>query len=207
MFSMTRRTRIAMAGVGWALVAAAVAFWFGTRGSRTNGENQDLRMPIGAFELIDQDSQRFGSEELRGKVSIVGFAFTSCTTICPMLTSQMANLQRRLAPLGDRVHFITITVDPEVDTPERLREFALHHNADLSRWSFLTGAPQTVRTTLERVFFVPVGERREVENGYDILHTGQLMLVDPHLRMRGLYPTDAPNLEQLERDVQRVIAE
>ncbi len=203
---MTRRTRLWVAGVGWALVAALLALWFGTRGSRTHDEAEDLRMPIGTFELIDQDAQRFRSEDLRGKVSIVGFAFTHCTTICPMLTSQMVNLQRRLAPLGDRVHFVTITVDPEADTPERLREFAVRHNADLHRWSFLTGAPQTVRATLERVFFVPVGERREIEDGYDILHTGQLMLIDPLLRMRGLYPTDAPNLERLERDVQRLIA-
>lgn len=195
-----------MAGVGWALVCLALLFMLETRGAQTSDPNE-LRMPIGAFELIDQNHRRFGSEDLRGKMSIVGFAFTSCTSICPMLTSQMVNLERRLAPLGDRVHFVTITVDPEVDTPERLFEYAERHSANLDRWSFLTGEPRVVRATLERVFFVPVGERREIEEGYDILHTGQLMLIDRHLRMRGLYPTDGPNLERLERDVHRLIAD
>lgn len=206
MIQVTRRARILMAGVGWALVCLGLLFKLGTRDARTS-DPDELRMPIGAFELVDQSHQRFGSEDLRDKISIVGFAFTSCTSICPMLTSQMVNLERRLEPLGDRVHFVTITVDPEVDTPERLFEYAERHNADLDRWSFLTGEPRVVRTTLERVFFVPVGERREIEEGYDILHTGQLMLIDRHLRMRGLYPTDAPSLERLERDVHQLIAE
>ncbi|MDQ3033110.1 MAG: SCO family protein [Myxococcota bacterium] len=206
---MQRRTRWIVGGIGWVAVAVVgVALAIGAR-SASGGRDDELavRMPIAPFELTDQDGHSFGREQLHGKVWVASFAFTSCVSICPMLTSQMANLQRRLAGLGDRVHFVTITVDPENDTPERLREYAERHHADLSRWSFLTGSPDQVRATLQRVFFVAVGDRREVEGGYDILHTGQLMLVDREGQMRGLYPTDAESLAQLERDIARLLAE
>lgn len=205
---MQRRTRWMIGGIGWATVAAlGIALALAGRPSTGDQDELGARMPIAPFELTDQDGHPFASERLRGKVWIAGFAFTSCVSICPMLTSQMANLQRRLAGEGDRVHFVTITVDPEVDTPERLRAYAEQHHADLSRWSFLTGDPTQVRATLQRVFFVPIGERRAVEGGYDILHTGQLMLVDRNGQMRAMYPTDAESLASLERDVARLLAE
>lgn len=204
---MQRRTRWIVGGIGWLTVAVlGVSLALAGRPSG-DADEADVRMPIAPFELTDQDGRAFASEQLRGKVWVVGFAFTSCISICPMLTSQMANLQRRLESHGDRVHFVTITVDPAIDTPERLRAYAAQHHADLSRWSFLTGEPAEVRATLQRVFFVPIGERREVEGGYDILHTGQLMLVDRNAQMRGLYPTDAESLESLERDVARLLTE
>lgn len=207
---MSRRARWVIGGIGWALVAAlGIALAIQARaGSGEGADGVDaLRVPIARFELTDQDGRPFGSAQLDGKVWVAGFAFTSCRSICPMLTSQMANLQRRLARHGDRVHLVTITVDPETDTPEVLRAYAERHHADLARWSFLTGAPEQVRTTLERGFFVPVGDRREIEGGYDILHTGRLVLVDRAHRMRGLYETDAAGLERLEADVARLLGE
>lgn len=204
---MQRRTRWIVGGIGWLTVAVlGVSLALAGRPG-DDADELGVRMPIAPFELTDQDGDAFASDRLRGKVWIASFAFTSCVSICPMLTSQMANLQRRLESHGDRVHFVTITVDPEVDTPERLRAYAEQHHADLSRWSFLTGEPAQVRATLQRVFFVPIGERRDVEGGYDILHTGQLMLVDRNGQMRGLYPTDAESLETLERDVGRLLEE
>lgn len=204
---MQRRTRWIIGGVGWAAVIALGAAFAIARPDSSSPDELDVRMPIAPFELTDQDGRAFGREQLLGKVWVAGFGFTSCVSICPMLTSQMANLQRRLSVHGDRTHLVMITVDPEVDTPERLRAYAERHHADLSSWSFLTGAPDQVSATLERVFFVPVGARREVEGGYDILHTGQLMLVDRQGQMRGLYATDAEGLDQLERNVARLLGE
>ena len=163
-------------------------------------------MPIAPLALTDQDGRALRSEEaLRGKVWIAGFAFTSCVSICPMLTSQMANVQRRLEPHGDRVHLVTITVDPETDTPERLREYAARYGADLSRWSFLTGEPERERATIEQGFRRPIGARREVPGGYDILHSGDLMLVDQRGMLRGLYPTDQEGLDRLMADVDQLL--
>ena len=152
---------------------------------------------IPPFELTDQDGQPFGTTQLRGRVWVAGFAFTSCTSVCPMLTAQMANLQRRL---GGRAHLVTITVDPETDTPARLREFAVRHHADLATWTFLTGQREQVMTTLTRGFLLAIGDRHDTPDGYDILHTASLLLIDRELGLRGLYRTDADGLEALVRD-------
>lgn len=204
---MSRRTRWIVGGIGWALVAAmgAVMAWQAREQSAREAAPPVL-MPIEAFTLLDQDGHELRSEErLRGKVWIAGFAFTSCTSICPMLTSQMANVQRRLEAHGDRVHLVTITVDPETDTPERMREYAERYGADLSSWSFLTGEPARVRATIEQGFRRPIGARVETPGGYDILHSGDLMLVDQDGMLRGLYPTDQEGLDRLVADVDRLV--
>jgi protein SCO1/2 len=124
-----------------------------------------------------------------------------------MLTAQMANLQRRLARHGERVHLVTVSVDPETDTPEQLRAYAERYHADLRHWSFLTGPPEQVRLTIRRGFMVAIGDRRAWEGGYDILHTSQLLLVDREHRLRGVYDSDAVGLDRLERDVERLLEE
>jgi protein SCO1/2 len=207
---MTREVRLAIGAVGWLAVAIGGAV-LAVQASRRDAQPDERELaPIGhiaPFELTDQDGRPFGSESLRSRVWIAGFAFSSCTSICPMLTSQMANVQRRIARHGDAVHMVTVTVDPETDTPERLREFAGRHRADLAHWSFLTGQPDQVRHTLTRGFMVAVGDRHETEGGgYDILHTGALMLVDRELALIGLYETDEEGLDRLVRDVDTLVA-
>lgn len=164
-------------------------------------------LPIGEFALVDQDGDEVSNADLRGKVWIVGFVFTSCPDVCPVLTTQMANLHRRIDS-GD-VRFVSVSVDPEHDTPERLREYAARFRADTSRWSFLTTRePGSMRGVIERAFRQPVGPRAEMGDGrYDILHAGRFMLVDQRGTLRGLYETDAEGLERLERDALRLVRE
>lgn len=203
---MARPARWWIGAIGWiAVIALGIALVVQSRSTRE--PEIEVLARIADFELTDQDGRTFGSSQLRGKVWIAGFAFTSCTTVCPMLTSQMANLQRRLASHGDRVHLVTVTVDPETDSPTVLRAYAERHHADLGGWSFLTGSPEQVRATITRGFLVPIGEREDTPGGYDILHTSQLMLIDDQHRLRGLYPTDADGMAAMERDVARLIAE
>ncbi|HEY8432105.1 MAG TPA: SCO family protein [Sandaracinaceae bacterium] len=172
----------------------------------SGGEPLPELVPIGEFALVDQDGRPFGNDDLRGKVWIVDFVFTSCRNACPVLTTQMANLHRRID--SPDVRFVSVSVDPATDTPERLREYAARFRADTSRWTFLTGDPATVRLTIERAFRQPVGERTELgEGGYDILHANRFMLVDRRGMLRGLYETDAEGLERLERDALRLVAE
>ncbi len=163
-------------------------------------------MPVGAFVLADQDGHAFGTEQLRGKVWIADFIFTSCPDVCPLLSSQMSNLTHHIdAP---DVRFVSITVDPATDTPERLREYAQRFHADTDRWRFLTGEPDEVRAVIERHFRLPVGEREGRDDGrYDIMHGSRFVLVDRQGVVRGLYETDGDGLERLERDVGRLESE
>ena len=162
--------------------------------------------PVPAFELTDQDGGTFRSETLRGRVWIASFLFTSCSQACPTLAAQLANVRTRLSRHGDRFHVVSVTVDPENDTPERLREFAGRFGGT-SQWTLLTGAPEDVRATTGRAFFQPEARRTEIEAapGYDILHGTGVLLVDRDGRCRGLYPTDGEGIDRLVRDVERLL--
>ena len=101
--------------------------------------------PAPAFSLISQDGAEVTLQSLHGKVVAVTFIYTWCPDICPMLTDKMARVQDALgAAFGRDVAFVTITFDPERDTPEVLKTYAEAFDADLSGWSFLTGEPADV---------------------------------------------------------------
>lgn len=97
------------------------------------------------FELTDQAGRGVSLASLSDRVLLVDFIFTSCPGPCPVQTSNQVALQKQI-PTAARgaVHFVSISLDPEVDTPERLTEYAAARGADLSNWSFLTGPAQEV---------------------------------------------------------------
>jgi protein SCO1/2 len=104
------------------------------------------------FALLDQNGAGFTLASLRGKVVVVTFIYTKCNQACPLLTTKMASAQEQLgADFGSRVHFVSISVDPEVDTPAVLRAYAKAHSANLDGWSFLTGTPRAVED-VERTY-------------------------------------------------------
>jgi protein SCO1/2 len=163
-------------------------------------------MAIGEFSLTDQEGRPFGSAQLAGEVWIADFVFTSCPDVCPVMTSQMANLSRRMD--GHDVHFVSISVDPEHDTPERLREYAARYRADASRWHFLTGTEAQVRELVVGRFRNHVGEREDADDGrYRIMHGLRFVLVDGRGVVRGFYETDRAGLETLERDAIALVEE
>jgi len=159
-------------------------------------------MPISDFTLVDQTGEELSSRELHGHVWVANMIFTSCPDICPITSSQMANLTRRVP--HDDVRFVSISVDPEVDTPQVLSEYAQRFHADPDRWIFLTGAPDDVHRVITRSFRSPVGDRVEMDEGYDILHSSRFMLIDQHMTLRGLYDRDREGLDQLQRDIERL---
>lgn len=124
------------------LAAASVGAW-------AHGAKEDARLPVvgpaPAFALVDQNGQQFTITDLRDRVAVVTFIYATCTDTCPLLTAKMASLQGPLAAdFGSRVRFVSITVDPEVDTPAVLRGYAKAHGANLTGWSFLTGPPSAI---------------------------------------------------------------
>jgi protein SCO1/2 len=110
-----------------------------------------------SYLLINQDSQPVSSADLRGKVVVYNFIYTSCETVCPAITGQMLQLQRQLAEdglLGQDVVLVTITFDPERDTPERLADYARQMRAGSEGWLWLTGEPAEVKQLVGAEFGV-----------------------------------------------------
>lgn len=150
------------------------------------------------FTLVSQDGKPFGSRDLRGKVYVVNFIFTSCASVCPKLTQAMRQLQARFKRVGvTDLHLISITVDPETDTPARLRAYAKNHGADTTNWTFLTGGRDKVTTLIMRGFKQHVGKKEKVGNIIDIAHTQRFAIIDRDGGLRGFYKTDALGLDEI----------
>ena len=153
-----------------------------------------------AFALTDQGDAPFASEALRGHVWIGNAIFTNCPSVCPLMTSQMANLARRLRDVD--VHFVSFTVDPENDTPARLRSYGEAHEADFDRWHFLTGTRPALQAAIEGGLRIPMGV---AQPDGDIGHGTHFVLVDARGRHRGFYRTEGEGLERLARDARYLV--
>jgi protein SCO1/2 len=155
-----------------------------------------------AFQLLDQNGNAFALADTAGTAVLLDFVFTRCPGPCPILTAAHAELQRRLpASIRERTHFVSISVDPEYDTPERLREYARRHGADPLGWSFLTGDPETVGAVVEAY---RVGSTRLPDGSID--HVTVTFLIDPegHIARR-YFGLEHPPSEMLA-DLQDVLS-
>ncbi|MCP3166800.1 SCO family protein [Myxococcus qinghaiensis] len=158
------------------------------------------------FRLTDQTGRPFSEADLRGAVVVADFIFTRCPTVCPLLTAKMARLQRQAREAGlSSVRFVSFSVDPRYDTPERLAAYANTRNLDTSNWSLLTGELEDVEATVLEGFRVMMG--RDADAGDDdflsIFHGEHFVLVDADGRIRGYYRVldDSDGLESLQRDL------
>ena len=160
------------------------------------------------WQLTDQAGRPFGSAQLHGHAFVANFMFTSCPTICPTLTRHMARVQQRTASLGDRLHLVSISVDPAVDTPQRLSEYGHRYGFDPRRWHFVTGEAEALQTIAADGFRVALGQApppgQERPHDFNILHSANLMLVDGEGRIRGVYRADDESLSELARDAASV---
>ena len=107
--------------------------------------------PAPAFALMSQDGNPVTLIGLRGKVVAVSFFYTACPDICPLLTQKLVEVQDALGEdFGKKIAFVSITVDPEHDTPEALKDYAAAWEAKTAGWSFLSGPPEAVRDVVRR---------------------------------------------------------
>ena len=159
------------------------------------------------FALRDESGKPFGSKQLDGKVWIADFIFTSCGDVCPRLTQAMSEAQYRLRNLKGTVHFVSLTVNPSQDTPERLFEYArAHHALGAGDWSFLTGSVDDLRRLVVDGFKMAFGDVPSADAAtptdaaaqlFMASHGQKLVLVDQQRRIRGYYNPDKAGLDRL----------
>ena len=98
------------------------------------------------FVLLNQDGERLDSSKLRGKIVAIDFIYTTCTDVCPLFTANFAQLQQILKKDHEReTFFVSITTDPEVDSPKVLKAYAQRYGADFRNWAFLTGTEEQLK--------------------------------------------------------------
>lgn len=157
--------------------------------------------PAPPFRLTDQDGRPLALEDLRGKAVLLDFVYTTCPGPCPILTGLHVEVQRALAPaLRDRVHFVSISLDPLHDTPAALREYAKKRGADTTNWSFLTGPPQDVDAVLRAY---GVGSARQPDG--TIAHLVVTFLIDGEGRIvERFVGLDEHDPKQVRAELERV---
>ena len=168
-------------------------------------DNQRLSKigPAPEFTLTQQDGKRLALKELRGKVLAITFIFASCADTCPLLTAKLASLRDRLGPdFGSRVYFLSITVDPDRDTPEVLKRYAEAYKANLAGWAFLTGANAEIREVAKRygIYY------KKTPRG-DVDHTFLTSLVDQNGTLRVQYMGVRFDPDEMLRDLRSLVKE
>jgi protein SCO1/2 len=188
------------------LVLALLAWRAPALAHETAREDEQRLPTIGAapdFTLISQDGAAVALRDFRGKVVAVTFIYVSCPDVCPMLSDKLARVQDALGPdFGAEVAFVSITFDPERDTPEVLKEYAEAFDADLAGWSFLTGEPEAVRE-IAREYGVAVAPGPDGQVDHTLLTT----LVDRDGVMRVQYLGYRFDEEEFRRDLQSLVDE
>lgn len=155
---------------------------------------------VADFSLVDTEGAAFTKAELDGKVWVADLVFTSCQMTCPMLTKKMGNVYRSYE-LENGVRFVSVSVDPQTDTPAVLKKYAEEHGIDASRWHFLTGDFEEIRNLATKS--LKLAAEKDAN-----LHSDRFVLVDANSRVRGYYdPSDKKSLAKLFSDLALVLKE
>lgn len=135
------------------------------------------------FSLFTETGTPFFRRDLAGKAWVMDFIFTRCTLVCPRLTTQMCAIEQQVDSLP--VGLLSISIDPEYDTPQRLRAYAALHNARAPRWRFLTGEKAAIRA-------LQVKTQRHLDPEEITAHSKQFYLLDGEGYIRGIYSMTVP---------------
>jgi len=173
-----------------------------------------------AFQLTNQDSQPVTLDQYKGKVWVANFIFTSCAGTCPMLTQRMRRVQDKILDLKQKgsvhpIEIVSFSVDPETDTPKRLKDYSKRHGANAAFWNFLTGPLDQVQEMVVKGFKismgkVPVGEKTakaSAEEIFEVVHGEKFVLVDKNGNIRGYYDSQASGIQKLWADLQALLQE
>ena len=164
-----------------ALFVAGTTLWV-VRQQQAQIETLPVYGSLDSFQLVNQENTVFDSAALKGHVSIVNFIFTSCAHVCPLLTRQMAKIQEKTKEMGKDVRLISISVDPDKDTPVKLREYGNRYGANFERWVFLTGPIETIRRVVVKGFMNAMGENKEAPGSepdlFEVTHGENFVILD-----------------------------
>lgn len=164
---------------------------------------------IGNFSFKDQNGKTITQNDVKGKVYVVEYFFTTCGTICPKMNLQMQRVQKRFLN-NSNVKILSFTVNPEVDTVEQMKRYSVSHGANDLQWHFLTGDKKDLYHLARTSFFVlkPAESQNLGDAGSDFIHTNNFVLVDKMMRIRGYYDgTNSKEVSKLVHHIQLLLTE
>ncbi len=163
------------------------------------------------YHLVDQDSSAVDfPENYNGKIMLVGYVYTHCPDICPLITYNMRDIQRALSD-EDEFMLVSVSFDPERDSPEILYDYAQNYNVDQSNWRFLTGDKEPVFSLLETLEIstvkTPTRFREDGTPVYYIDHTDRVTLIDDRGNIRKTYNGSGLDTDEVIADIKKLLQE
>ena len=183
-----------MRRLGWVgaflgiVLAVAMGYSMWQASLRRDVEQLPVIRAVPEFSLTDQNGQTVTNADLRGKIWIADFIFTRCKGPCPLMTARMLEMQKALVKTPE-VKLVSVTVDPESDTPEVLKAYAEANFADPNRWKFLTGDKTIIEKLVTEGFMQHLAE----ENGEPV-HGTMFLIVDGNGMVRSARMLEDPEL-------------
>jgi protein SCO1/2 len=161
------------------------------------------------FELTDQNNNRVSLSDFRGKLVLISWGFTNCPDICPLILSKLSTVKKELGDHSDNVQVLFITIDPERDTPSRLKSYIPSFN---NSFIGLTGTPEEIKQVVKayNAFFIKHPEvygRGEFDtwDSYQMSHTTNIYLIDKYGRLLFYYPYDKLNPHNISEDIKTIL--
>ncbi len=163
------------------------------------------------YNLVNQNNQPVAFPDIvKGKIVVMNYIFTNCPDICPLSTNNIRLIQQQLKKEKiENVQFVSLSFDPEFDTPAVLTKFAEIHNLDLSNWMFLTGDKSVTDAIIKKVGVLAVPNDSTVfKDGrkiYYYVHTDRIQLSDTEGKIRKNYKGSTINVEEIVRDIKGLL--
>ncbi|WP_223700628.1 SCO family protein [Sutcliffiella deserti] len=185
------------------LIATFLFFTACSSESKVNlDEEFSMKLEVSEVKGINQDAEGFTSLDHQGEFWLANFIFTNCDTVCPPMTANMARVQRELKAEGYNVPIVSFSIDPNVDTPEILKEYGDRVDADYESWQFVTGYDQETIERLANVSFMVPAAKDESSDQY--MHSTGIFLVDKEGFVREQYSGMDVPYEEIMEDIKKV---
>jgi len=170
-----------------------------------NGKTDTTYHAVQDFRFLNQDGKTVTQKDLEGAVYVADFFFTTCHSICPVMSTQMERIYTKFKG-NSEVKLLSHTVDPEIDTVEQLKAYALKFDADSKQWLFVTGDKKQLYDIARTGYFL---DAQQGDGGPDdFIHTQNFALVDKDKRIRGYYNgIDSADVDQLIKDIDLLLKE
>jgi protein SCO1/2 len=179
------------------LFALAFLLWFAQAVRSFGAAPLQVLGRVADFSLTNEEGQAASLAALTNHVWVADIIFTRCSGPCPRMTAQMRSLET-LLPAGSNARLVTLTTDPDYDSPAVLKKYGEHFGADFSRWTFLTGSKAQIAGLASdslKLSAVPV-KAEDRRNDSDLfIHTTIFVLVDKHARLRGIFETGGDGVD------------
>ena len=159
-----------------------------------------------SVRLMDLDKNEFQFSDLEGKVVVLSFIYTNCPDICHLTSSKLNQFKKSLdKKVTENLFFVSISFDPDRDSPEILRDHVRHMKLDLANWTFVTGNQFQIKKVLEAAGIDPFIQRGDDSKSYTYSHRDRISLVDKDGQIRKHYKGTAFDEAELSNDIQSLL--